>query len=103
MKANLPPAIGRIISSLLAGIVLTIPVVSTVLAQVPLDPYLASLSVEQRITKAPVFTHRLVYAGDQPPDPIESQALWIAIDVMRANGPGVGIPALELFVEEYPR
>src|SRR3989442_1616777 len=59
------------------------------------------MPVERRITQAPVFTHPIVYVGDQLPDPSESQDLWNAIDVMRQNGPGAGIPALELFVETY--
>src|SRR6266571_7165508 len=93
----------RVLCSLLAGAQFAVSLVLTAQAQVPLDPQLAAMPVERRITQAPVFTHRLVYAGEQPPDPIESQDLWSAIDVMRENGPGVGIPALELFVEEYPR
>src|SRR5881296_1205030 len=70
-------------------------------AQVPLDPYLAGLPTVQRITEAPVFANPIVYIGHQAPDPKESEDLWAAIDIMFRNGPGVGIPALELFIETH--
>ncbi len=54
-----------------------------------------------RITEAPVFTYPIVHIGDQPPDLAESQDLWTAIEVMRQNGPEIGIPALELFIETH--
>jgi RHS repeat-associated protein len=102
MKANLPAVIDRIVSSLLAGAALAVSSALTARAQVALDPQLAAMPVEQRITQAAVFTHPIVYVGDQPPDATESQDLSSAIDVMRLNGPGIGLPALELFVETYP-
>ena len=70
---------------------------------VPLDGGLARLPVIERILRAPVFPSPLVFVGDQAPDVAESEDLWLAIDVMRVNGPKVGIPALELFVESYPK
>jgi len=71
------------------------------LAQVPLDPELARLPVVERIMQAPVFENPLVYIGELPPDPNESQDLWSAIDVLRQYGPSTGIPALELFIQSY--
>src|SRR5205814_1109966 len=70
-------------------------------AQVPLDPQLAALPTVQRIMQAPVFRDPIDYIGDQAPDPTESEDLWAAIEVMRQNGPAIGIPALELFVQTY--
>ena len=101
MKANLPPASGRIIFALLAGAAFAVSLVLTAQAQVPLDPQLAAMPVERRITQAPVFTHPLVYIGEQAPDPTESQDLWRAIEVLSQQGPRVGIPALELFAQTY--
>src|SRR3989442_3123233 len=95
MKPNLLPAVRRIIFPLLAGAALS------TLAQVALDPYLAGLPAEQRITQAPVFRDPIIYVGDQPPDAAESEDLWSAIDVMRQHGPAVGIPALELYIQSY--
>src|SRR6266702_4237534 len=92
----------RVLRSLLVGAAVGVSFFLTGQGQVPLDPQLAALPVAQRITQAPVFKDPIVHVGDQPPDPSESQDLWSAIDVMRQNGPAVGISALELFVEAYP-
>jgi hypothetical protein len=62
----------RVLCLPLAGAALAIPFVLTTQAQVPLDPYLAGLPVEQRIMQAPVFANPIVYIGDQAPDPAES-------------------------------
>src|SRR6266571_2331374 len=101
MKMNFFSNTLQFLCLFVAGAALAASLVLTAQAQVPLDPQLAAMPVERRITQAPVFTHPIVYVGDQLPDPSESQDLWNAIDVMRQNGPGVGISALELFVETY--
>ena len=92
----------RGVCTLLIPTALSLSVLPALRSQVPLDPQLAALPVAQRITQSPVFKDPIVYAGDQAPDPSESRDLWSAIDVMRQNGPGVGLSALELFVETYP-
>src|SRR5437667_10909560 len=102
MKLNFFSNSPRGLYSLLISAALCVSFLLTARDQVPLDPQLAAMPVEQRITHAPVFQDPIVFVGDQPPDPSESQDLWSAIDVMRQNGPGIGLPAIELFVETYP-
>jgi RHS repeat-associated protein len=68
---------------------------------VPLDPWLAQLPVVERIMSAPVFETPLVFVGNQPPDLVEAATLWVTIDVMRQQGPGVGVPLLEEFIQAY--
>jgi len=59
------------------------------------------LPVLERIQAAPVFQNRITFVGDFIPDPLETRDLWAAIDVMRRNGPKIGVQALELFAETY--
>src|SRR6266568_3333023 len=85
----------------LRSLLLSLVIAFNTQAQVPLDPQLAALPTIQRIMQAPVFRDPIDYIGDQAPDPAESEDLWAAIDVMRQNGPAIGIPPLELFVQTY--
>src|SRR6266536_5298793 len=101
MKMNFFSKTLQVLCSFLAGTAFAVSLALTAQAQVPLDPQLAAMPVERRITQAPVFTHPIVYVGDQLPDPSESQDFWSAIDLMRQSGPGIGIAAVELFVETY--
>src|SRR5437899_2111280 len=54
-----------------------------------------------KIASVPVFYENLALIGKARPASDENQELWAAIQKMKSDGPGVGVPDLDRFITAH--